>query len=124
MKNLFMILLFTGLIGAVGCATVPSTMQRSEIGYEQFYDSQGDYKLVGKNNDVYIERLDGSESRQITHTPSMKEGYAYFTKNGKYILYAYRAGEGAFMVKRGEDDNNQKRISEKEFSNLMYEKIK
>lgn len=123
MREISLLLIIIFLVGLSGCATAGSTM-RKDVGYEQFYDSQGDYHLVGKSNDVYIEKLDGSESRQITHTPNMKERYAYFTKSGEYILYSFRAGEGAFIVKRGEDDSNQKTISEEEFSKLMYEKIR
>lgn len=75
-----------GLIGLAGCATT-SELANNNIGYEEFFDSYGDYKLVGRNNDVYMEKLDGSESKKITHTPGIKEGDAFFVEKGKYIVY-------------------------------------
>lgn len=123
------LLLGASLLGSAflgGCATTSGTMQK-DVGYEQFYDSQGDYKLVGKNNDIYLEKLDGSESRQVTHTPNVKERAGYFTKTGNYIIYWDETtpdGYGAYLVKTEEDDSKRIRISEDEGYKIMYEKIK
>lgn len=124
MKNIVLILLCIVLLGLVsGCATVPV----SNIGYEKFYDSYGDHKLVGRNNDIYLEKLDGSESRQITHTPNNKERLAWFTKSGDYIVYwdeTTPSGYGAYLTNIKEDDSKRIHISEDEASKLMYEKIR
>jgi len=88
-------LMFVGsVLGASGCATMGSGVQ-SNIGYDEFYDSYGDYKLVKRSNDIWMEKLDGSKSKQITYTPNLEEGNVFFTSDGKYIAY--------FEYKRGID---------------------
>lgn len=118
-----------GLLGMTGCATTGeyATNNSSEIGYEKFFDSYGDYRLVRRNNDVWIEKLDGSESRQITHTPNVKEERADFSKDNNYILYLeyhYRDGEGrdhgkAYRTKRNSDDSTKQEIGGSEYMDLI-----
>jgi hypothetical protein len=135
MKNksqyLVYLTVIVGLIGLAGCATTGSAVQntQNEIGYEKFYDSYGDYKLVGRNNDIYLEKLDGSESRRITSTQDKIERYAYFVSNGKGIIYEEVSGKyypydeyRYFYIDRDKDDNSRKEISQKEFSNLFNDK--
>ena len=72
-----------------GCATTGyATGGRNEIGYEKFHDSYGDQKIVSRNNDLYLEKLDGSESRKLTNTPDLLELWPRFIENGKKIIYA------------------------------------
>ena len=100
---------------------------QSEIGYEKFYDSYGDYKLVKKNNDVWKEKLDGSESTQITHTPNVTEDRADFFSNGEYIGYAEKIYSPSFhldffLVSSKSDDSQRKKVSVMEYINLVGQK--
>jgi|GEM_PF-3342676 hypothetical protein len=106
-----------GLMGLAGCATTGSAVQntQNEIGYEKFYDAHGDYKLVGRNNDIYLEKLDGSESKRITHTPNTLEMGANFVADGKYIVYTEEGTYAHFLITKEEDDSNKKLISTKEY---------
>jgi len=125
-----------GLMGLVGCATTGSAGQntQNEIGYEKFYDSQGDYKLVRRNNDIYLEKIDGSEARQITHTPDIEESYANFSTDGKYIVFGeelkvkesgsypyirkYIAANKVYRIKSDSDDSTKQEISYEEYESL------
>lgn len=115
----------TGLIGLGGCATTGSAVQntQSEIGYEKFYDSYGDYKIVGRDNDIYLEKLDGSESRRITNTSSIKEDFAIFSKDGNYIAY-HENTDRHYIIRSNTDDRERKEISFDEISNIIEERYR
>jgi Tol biopolymer transport system component len=118
-----MILLVAGLTGTNGCAGIPVNNVQNQVGYEKFFDSQGDERLIEKNNDLYLEKIDGSESRRITNTPKIKERTAYFSKNGRYIVYfdeTISDGYGAYLVQTNEDDSRKIKISEDEARKLFY----
>jgi hypothetical protein len=106
------------LLGASGCATTGYTGGK-RVNYE-FCDKYGEYKLVKKNNDLYIEKLDGSESRRITNTPNIREGTARFISEGKYIIYSEvpKIGwgiTGSYIIPRNSNDKDRKEISRDEF---------
>ena len=116
-----MAVLFIGasLFGLNGCATTGSYAVKG-TDYNQFYDTNGEYKLVGRNNDIYLEKLDKSESKRITNTPSITERVADFSKDGKYILYMEEHGSGltditCYLIERGKDDKDRKEISITEY---------
>jgi hypothetical protein len=52
-----------------------------------FYDRYGDLMLVGRDNDIYIDKIDGSESRKVTSTPDLIELDAFLGLGGRYVLY-------------------------------------
>ena len=78
------ITLLGSTLGITGCATTPY----NRLGYK-FIGRNEDSKLVRRNNDLYIEKINGSDSRRITNTPETCEDLACFSKNGEYILYAH-----------------------------------
>ena len=82
MRNIFIFLLLSVFL--TGCATTP--YQR--LGYE-FIDRRGDLRLVKRDNDLYLEKFDGSESKRVTYAPDTCEHKVCFSKNGKFILYAH-----------------------------------
>jgi hypothetical protein len=107
-------------VGLSGCATISHTAE-NKVNYE-FLDSYGDYKLIRKNNDIYTEKFDGSESRQITHTPEKPEN-GHIVEGGAYIIYSeldsHRESEtGYFIVPKNEDDTKRKEISKEEYMHL------
>ena len=92
MRNITLILIgiiagayFIGLMGLGGCATTGSVTGGVNYG---FMDRKGEERLVKKNNDLYIENLDRNEGRRITNTPDIEEWRAFFSKDGKQILYS------------------------------------
>ena len=116
-----MILLCTSLIGLslmglAGCATTGQ--------YDGWVSEQrGDYKLITRNDEIYMEKLDGSESRQLTHTPNYPSGGARFIQGGKYIVYAENNGSifdtgKAYIIPADGDDSQRKEITEREYIGL------
>ncbi|MCX5713897.1 MAG: hypothetical protein NT033_03620 [Candidatus Omnitrophica bacterium] len=122
MRNSILIFLCFALIGLSGCATSGSYAEdnsQRNFGYDSFDDLKGEYKLVEKNNDAYLEKIDGSESRQITHTPLVKETSA-FSAEGNYIIVMEEyenthdrrnPHQKFFLIKRDSDDSTRKEIS-------------
>ena len=54
-------------------------------------DRKGDLRLVNRDDDLYIERSDGSQSRRATNTPDVIELGAKFSANGQSIVYSTTA---------------------------------
>jgi hypothetical protein len=77
---LIMLASLTGLPGYINVANAAA-------GDVDYVNSCGEHRIVRINHDLYIEKLDGSERRQLTNTPDIEEGGAFFTKDGKYIVY-------------------------------------
>jgi hypothetical protein len=125
MRRITLLLIGISLLGLAGCATTGNYAGGNDIGYERFFDRRGDYKLVSRNNDVYLEKIDGSDSRQITHTPDIREGGADFGRDGKYILYSedvfdpYAKIRGKYYkINFDSDDSTRKQISIDESASL------
>jgi len=128
-----MLILGAGLMGLTtlaGCATTGNYAEdnsQRNFGYDSFDDMKGDYKLVGRNKDIYLEKLDGSESRQITHTPLVKETSA-FSAEGNYIIVMENyenqhdrrnPHQKFFLIKRDTDDSTRKEISADEAVHII-----
>ena len=93
--------------------------------YDKYFDSYGDYKLVERNSDLYIEKMDSSESRRITNTPNVEESHATFTKEGNYIAYIEAVPYGVdprkascYIVKFLDNDSMRKPISSDEVADI------
>lgn len=123
MKNIILfavVLAFVLLNGSVAASAV----ENSAIDYNTFYDTNGEYRLVGRNNDVWIEKIDGSEKRQITHTPSVREDEAYFVMGSKYIVfgkinYSQAYLSKVYLVAFDKDDTAKKEITMQEAKSLV-----
>ncbi len=125
MKNIIMALVLLVLIGMGGCATTGDFDINRKIGYEKFFDSYGNKKLVLKGNDLYLEDMVGNVSKQITHTPDIKEGYAIFSKEGDYIAYTEdndglpdTRNDKKYIIRSDGDDSERKEISLEEISHI------
>ena len=128
MKHVFSILIIVSLIYIV------TASYAQEETYDRFYDSYGESRLVSKNNDVYVHTIDGSRSKQITHTPDTEEDSATFSKDGKHIAYSEYLGKRTgpdgqskgerkhYKVEVGCDDNARMEISAEEMENLKNER--
>lgn len=51
-------------------------------------DRRGDLRLVSRDNDLYVERANGSQSRRVTNTPGIIEIGAKFSADGQSIVYS------------------------------------
>jgi len=131
LKSGFLTLMIgASLMGLAGCATTGSYAEdnsQRNFGYDSFDDLKGEYKLVEKNNDVYLEKIDGSDSKQITHTPLVKETSA-FSSEGNYIIVMENyenqrdrrnSHQKFFLIKRDSDDSTRKEISADEAVHII-----
>ena len=97
MKNISLILVSLALLGSAlsltGCATTGyANGAKSGVSYDKYHDSYGEYRIVSRNNDLYVEKLDGSEKRKITNTPHLREFCAHFARKGDFIVYGEAVG--------------------------------
>lgn len=120
---------FAGLsmLGMSGCASTQGYV--SNVDHQKFYDSYGEYKLVRRNNDIWMEKLDGGEGKRVTNTPEIEEGSAYFVSDGNYIAYrtivsrdndSYRY----FVTSKSTTNALAQEIEEIEFLNLLAKEHK
>ncbi|MEI8349381.1 MAG: hypothetical protein WCI77_04420 [Candidatus Omnitrophota bacterium] len=116
--RVFLLLVISGLSGLAEHATI--SIVSGEADYE-LLDTHGEYRLVEKNNDIWMEKLDGRETKQITRTPSIRETFAIFSKDGQYIVYAEQ-NNSRYIVKSGCDDGSRKEINFEEISNIIGER--
>lgn len=131
MKNIKELVLVTvltiGLLLAECATTHPIAW--GEVKYI-FFDRIGEMKLVSRENDLYIEKVDGSDKRKITSTSEIFERDAFFSKDGRYVLY--ETDESKYLMKgvadikysrflQPVDENDSKKIEIDEF---MYRDFK
>lgn len=98
---------------------------KDEVDYDKFFSLQDNYKLVMKDNDLYVYNIDGTNKRRITHSPKFNKPMASFAKDRSYIIYAQYSQEGAnggelkyYRVKFEEDDNRRSPILKEEYDAL------
>lgn len=124
--SLLLILLGFCLVPA-NAVDYSDTYSKDEIGYDKFFDVQEGYKLVLKENDVYVFGVEKDVGeRRITHSPKCNKAMANFAKDRSYILYAEYVKEGAndgelkyYRVRFGDDDDSRQLISKEEYNALI-----
>jgi len=119
--------LYSSLLGLGGCANNSSAIKNSIN--SEVLDSRGGYKLVRKDNDIYLGKSDGSETRRISKTPYKEEVGAFFTSTGNYVYYIETSNqtnkpERYFVVAKNKDYHSIKRVSGEEYNHLLREKGK
>ncbi|MCK9573456.1 MAG: hypothetical protein M0R20_03525 [Candidatus Omnitrophica bacterium] len=121
----FLFLLLAFFSFPVAAADFTDTYSKDEIGYDKFFSVQGDFKLVMKDNDLYVYDIEGAGKRRITHTPKLNKPMASFSKDRGYILYAEYTDGGVkggelryYRTKFENDDNSRSRISKEEYDAL------
>jgi len=128
MKTVFGILFVLSVFYSfqAAAADYSETYSKDEIGYDKFFSLQDDYKLVMKDNDLYVYDIEGVGKRRITHTPKFNKPMASFSKDRGYIVYAEYAKEGAnegelkyYRIKFENDDNSRSLISKEEYEALI-----
>ena len=121
----FLFVLLTAFSFPVNAADYTDTYSKDEIGYDKFFSVQDDYKLVMKDNDLYVYDIAGLDRRRITHTAKLNKPMATFSKDRGYILYAEYSKEGEnkgelkyYRVKFDQDDDSRQLISSDEYNAL------
>lgn len=121
-----------GLATLAGCASIKEYTQPIEyyqherevkrmeekLGYK-FLGMKENKELILKDNDIYLQKIDGTGSKQITHTPQLKEHTAVFSADGNYIIFVerYDAPRGKdpifeyFVIKSDSDDSTKREIT-------------
>ncbi|MFA6281102.1 MAG: hypothetical protein WCY05_01205 [Candidatus Omnitrophota bacterium] len=104
---------------------VSSLYSKNEVGYDKFFDVQDEYRLVLKDNDLYVFDMNGMDKRRITHNPKINKQEASFSKDRSFILYVEEAqGSGTskelkyYRVEFTGDDNSRILISSDEYAAL------
>ncbi|MFA5008712.1 MAG: hypothetical protein WC546_05780 [Candidatus Omnitrophota bacterium] len=88
--------------------------------YYKFYDSYDDYVLARKDGDLYVEKLNRTDSRRVTFNPKETKTDAMFTKNGRCIVYSVNRcciepKIAYYMQPVDKDDSARTEIAAKEF---------
>ena len=127
MKKIFAIVGLSSMCLIAGCggrATIASG------GYNHYFAKYGEYNLVSKNSDLYMEKVDGSKSKRLTFTPKFKEDFAFIIGNSGYIAYSvYETTSKMNLSKPNKyyiqnmdmGPRSRKSISEKEFNNYLLD---
>src|SRR3989338_1510399 len=83
------------------------------------WTQRGEYKIITRNDDLYLERLDGSDSKRLTHTPDKISSSARYVVDGKYIVYgeanSNQFSSKYYIIPAEGDDAQKKEITEQEF---------
>lgn len=129
MKKLFalvgVIVLISSLCFIFGCA---SKDKIGGGGYKHHFAQYGKYNLISKNNDLYIEKIDGSGSKRLTFTPKFREDFAFIVGNSGYVAYSVYENSSKIDLSKPNrfyiqnmdmDFKSRKRISEEEFNSYL-----
>ena len=127
-RMLFLVILLTGTLFMVDWVIARSAV--SEEGKTYFFDRLGDLMLVGREDQLYIQRIDGSNRRKITSTLDVIKLDAFFGYGGRYVMYKTVKKKSGFDKKRNYehkyymqliDDNDLKK---KEIDVFIYRDFK
>jgi tricorn protease-like protein len=112
-------------VSYAGVEDVSSIYSKDDVGYDKFFDMQDEYRLVLKDNDLYVYDMEGIDKRRITHTPKINKPEASFSKDRSYILYTEVAQEDSaskepkyYRIDFTGDDNSKILISAEEYMSL------
>jgi hypothetical protein len=126
------------LVELVGCATTDNwgtdawNKERyreiiKESAEERIKDIYNGYKLISENNDLIIEKIDGSEKRKITSSPYITEHMGFISKDGKCILYRTTdetySKDDFFIQPFDKDDSNKEKIDRETYSRFWDERF-
>ena len=126
-KRSIFFLFFLGFLTTsyAGVEDASSIYSKNDVGYDKFFDVQDEYRLVLKDNDLYVFDMGGMDKRRITYDPKVNKQEASFSKDRSYILYTEEASEGStskepnyYRVEFTGDDNSRILISKEEYTSL------
>jgi len=81
-----LILIFSSLIIFSGCTSAAKKALRKAD--DKTFARYGYLELVRKNNDLYLQKPDGSNSLRMTFTPRLKESNAFILSDSGYLVYS------------------------------------
>lgn len=146
MKNIILIMLAVGIgMGTQGCVSAGgySTVQqgqkltkieeeivirvRREDSEKKLKDVYNGYKIISEDNDLYIEKIDGTEKRRLTNTPNVKETWGFISKDGQCVSYKTTDStylkEEIFVLPINKDDSLREKIDDNQWENLHSERF-
>lgn len=113
-------LLGVSLMGVAGCETFCPPIDTTQ---PYFLESREDWKLYKLNNDLYLEKLDGSENKRLTFSPGEMEWPVRFIRDGKYVVYCeMKNGSEKYYIQPVEKNaEDRKEIRGDEFVSYIHD---
>ncbi|MFH1594689.1 MAG: hypothetical protein ABID09_08345 [Candidatus Omnitrophota bacterium] len=76
-------------IAAVSLATLAalSNIAAEDKNAYRLFDRIGDLLLISKENDIFMQMVDGTKKGRVTESIDVQEKDAFFSKDGRYILF-------------------------------------
>ncbi|MFH1459988.1 MAG: hypothetical protein ABIG64_06415 [Candidatus Omnitrophota bacterium] len=116
--NILMLVMLTFL--ASGCG---QKVMLASGGYNQHFARYGNYNLVSKNSDLYMEKIDGKETKRLTFTPKQKEDFAFMVSNSGYVAYSViediKKPKKYYLQNVDANYKTREKITEKEFNRYL-----
>jgi hypothetical protein len=116
------IILFCILLLITGC-TAKKALRRAD---DRVITRYGDFELVRLNNDLYMQKPDGTHQIRMTNTPHLKEGHAFLLSNTGYLVYSVvenpRKPERYYILNIDQGAGSRQRITEKEFNRYLLDR--
>ncbi|MBI4845702.1 MAG: hypothetical protein HY810_04415 [Candidatus Omnitrophica bacterium] len=119
------IIFFIILTFCFGCAKKGTI---ASGGYNHHFARYGEYNLISKNSDLYMEKTDGTHSKRLTFTPKFKEDFAFIVGNTGYLAYSVYEGMGKLNLSKPNKYyiqnmdmpfKSRKKITEQEFNRYL-----
>ncbi|MDB4349743.1 hypothetical protein OAA99_02180 [Omnitrophica bacterium] len=92
-KRSLLTVLLAGALLAAGCLIADIALSDDE---PYFFDRLGELMLIGRGRDLYIIRMESGAKRKITSTPEVTEEDAFFSNDGRFVLYKTKKKKSAF----------------------------
>ncbi|MFH1061721.1 MAG: hypothetical protein V1747_02385 [Candidatus Omnitrophota bacterium] len=108
------------LIFGAGCSAAKKELRRAD---DKIFTRYGELELVRKNNDLYLQKPDGSHNIRLTFTPQIKENSAFIASSSGYLIYSAFENPGKpekyYMQNMDIGISSRKKITEQEFNRLL-----
>ncbi|MFH2137729.1 MAG: hypothetical protein ABII88_04400 [Candidatus Omnitrophota bacterium] len=95
-------------------------------GYNHNFARYGEYNLVSKNSDLYMDRVNGKDSRRLTFSPKVKEDFAFVLGNTGYVVYSViediSKPKKYYIQNMDTSYKTRKKITEQEFNKYLRER--
>ena len=106
-----------------GCSAAKKEFRRAD---DKIFTRYGNFELVRKNNDLYLQKPDGSNAIRMTFTPKLKESHAFIRSISGYLIYSVEENPAKppkyYIQSMDIGIKSRKRITEKEFNHYLLER--
>ena len=105
-----------------GC-TAKKALRRAD---DRVITKYGDFELVRLNNDLYLQKPEGTHQVRLTYTPGLKEGHAFILSSSGYLVYSVlenpRKPEKYYIQNIEQGFKSRQTITEREFNRYMLKR--